>query len=63
LADHIDRIGGLLDSLGVGAGERVAVLAEGSSRYAELYLAIPAAGRVIVPLNTRGSSLDRVDLG
>jgi long-chain acyl-CoA synthetase len=53
LADHVDRIGGLLDSLGVGTGERVAVLAEGSSRYAELYLAIPAAGRVIVPLNTR----------
>jgi long-chain acyl-CoA synthetase len=53
LADHVDRIGGLLDSLGVNAGDRVAVLAEGSSRYAELYLAIPAAGRVIVPLNTR----------
>src|ERR1019366_436523 len=47
------RIGGLLDSLDVQVGERVAVLAEGSSRYAELYLAIPAAGRVIVPLNTR----------
>jgi long-chain acyl-CoA synthetase len=53
LADHVDRIGGLLDSLGVKSGERVAVLAEGSSTYAELYLAIPAAGRVIVPLNTR----------
>jgi len=47
------RIAGLLDELGVGRGERVAVLADGGSRYAQLYLGVPAAGRVVVPLNTR----------
>ncbi len=34
-------------------GDRVAVLAANSAHYLILYLAIPAGGRVIVPLNTR----------
>lgn len=34
-------------------GDRVAVLAANSHRVLELYLATPAAGRLIVPLNTR----------
>lgn len=43
----------LLDEWGVGPGERVAVLADGSSRYAAMYLGVPAAGRIVVPLNSR----------
>ena len=53
LESWVMRIAGLFDELGIGRGERVAVLAQGGSRYAELYLGIPAAGRVVVPLNTR----------
>ncbi|MCP5025363.1 MAG: AMP-binding protein [Actinomycetia bacterium] len=47
------KVSGLLDRLGVEPGERVAVLAANSHQYVELYCAVPAAGRVIVPLNTR----------
>ena len=34
-------------------GDRVALLALNSEQYLELYFAVPAAGRLIVPLNTR----------
>jgi long-chain acyl-CoA synthetase len=47
------RIGAALDALGLGAGDRVAVLSANSRRYFELFCAVPAFGRVIVPLNTR----------
>jgi acyl-CoA synthetase (AMP-forming)/AMP-acid ligase II len=53
LFDRCQRIGAALDELGVGTGERVAVLSANSRRYFELFCAIPAFGRVIVPLNTR----------
>jgi len=42
-----------LSSLGLRQGDRVAVLAANCHRYLEAYLAIPAAGLVVVPLNTR----------
>jgi long-chain acyl-CoA synthetase len=44
-----------LERLGVGPGERVALLADGSPAYALSYLGIPAAGRVVVPVNTRST--------
>jgi long-chain acyl-CoA synthetase len=43
----------ILDDNAVARGERVAVLADGSPAYALAYLTIPAAGRIVVPLNTR----------
>jgi acyl-CoA synthetase (AMP-forming)/AMP-acid ligase II len=43
----------LLDEWEVGPGERVAVLADGSARYAGVYLGVPAAGRIVVALNSR----------
>ena len=39
--------------LGIGFGERVAILAANSHAYVEVYAGVPAAGRVVVPLNTR----------
>ena len=51
--DKCRRAGPILTDLGVGPGDRVALLAANSDRYAELYCGVPAAGRVIVPLNTR----------
>jgi long-chain acyl-CoA synthetase len=53
VADAVARMPALLDEIGVDVGGRVAILADGSAAYATLYLAIPAAGRVVVPLNTR----------
>ncbi len=47
------RIGGVLERLGVARGERVAIWAGNSHQYVEVYAAVPAHGRVVVPLNTR----------
>ena len=47
------RLAGGLHALGVGRGDRVAVVAENSHRYLELYQAVPGAGMVLVPLNHR----------
>lgn len=47
------RLAGALTRLGVQPGDRVAVLALNSHRYVEIYMGVPASGRVVVPLNTR----------
>jgi len=47
------RLAGALEALGVGRGERVAILAANSPAYIETYLGVPACGRVVVPLNVR----------
>src|SRR5262245_56986463 len=47
------RLAGALSRLGVEPGDRVAILALNSHQYLEVYLAVPASGRVVVPLNTR----------
>lgn len=47
------RLGGALDQLGIERGERVAIWADNSHQYLEVYAGVPANGRVVVPLNTR----------
>src|SRR3954465_12637839 len=47
------RLVGALRALGVQRGDRVAVVAQNSPRYLELYQAVPGAGLVLVPLNHR----------
>src|SRR3954466_2628485 len=42
-----------LDALGVGEGERVAVVSHNSARLLELLYAVPSSGRVLVPINFR----------
>lgn len=42
-----------LDRLGVGEGERVAVVSPNSARMLELLFAVPASGRILVPVNYR----------
>ncbi|CCH88998.1 Acyl-CoA synthetase (AMP-forming)/AMP-acid ligase II [Modestobacter italicus] len=42
-----------LDALGVGEGERVAVVSHNSARLLELLYAVPSFGRVLVPINFR----------
>ncbi|MHA7271222.1 acyl-CoA synthetase [Arthrobacter sp. HLT1-20] len=57
-ADHADRIArfaGALRQLGVGPGDRVAMLSLNSDRFAEYLLAVPWAGGAVNPVNIRWS--------
>ncbi len=47
------RLAAVLKEKGAEPGDRIAILAANSNHYIESYVAIPAAGYVIVPLNTR----------
>lgn len=47
------RLAGGLRRLGLQFGDRVAIWAANSHQYLEVYMAVPAAGMVVVPLNTR----------
>ncbi|MFL5818167.1 MAG: class I adenylate-forming enzyme family protein [Conexibacter sp.] len=53
LAARTRRLGAALRGLGLAPGDRVAVVGPNCHRYLELYLGVPAAGLVLVPLNTR----------
>ena len=55
------RLAAALAELGLRRGDRVAVLAAGCHRYVEAHLAVPAAGFVIVPLNTRHAEPELLD--
>ncbi len=61
LVERSQRVGGLLDHLGVELGERVALWSANSAEYLELYAGVPAAGRLIVPLNTRWAEAELAD--
>jgi acyl-CoA synthetase (AMP-forming)/AMP-acid ligase II len=52
---RVARLAGGLQSLGVARSDRVAILGLNSDRYLEYYAAVPWAGAVVVPLNTRWS--------
>jgi len=47
------RLAAALQRAGARPGDRIAILAANTHHYMEAYLAIPSAGFVIVPLNTR----------
>jgi long-chain acyl-CoA synthetase len=53
LVSRCRRLGGALLKAGIRPGDRVAILAANSHQYIETYLTVPAAGLVVVPLNTR----------
>jgi long-chain acyl-CoA synthetase len=61
LGDRVARLAGALQSSGIMAGDRVAVLMLNSDRYIELYLGVAWAGAVIVPTNTRWSIIEIED--
>ncbi len=42
-----------LDALGVGQGERVAIVSHNAARLLEVLLAVPSSGRIAVPVNFR----------
>ena len=51
--DRVSRMASALRGMGIGAGDRVAVLALNSDRYTELYFAIWWVGAIVVPMNVR----------
>jgi long-chain acyl-CoA synthetase len=53
LAARIARLAGGLAQLGIGKGDRVALLALNSDKYLEALYAVPCLGAIVVPLNTR----------
>jgi long-chain acyl-CoA synthetase len=59
LDDRVRRLVAVFAVLGLRRGDRVAVLSVNCHRYSELHLALPIAGLVIVPLNTRHSDPER----
>jgi long-chain acyl-CoA synthetase len=61
VADRVARLAGAVKTLGIGKGDRVAVLMLNQDRYLELYLATAWAGAVIVPLNIRWNAIENAD--
>ena len=61
VADRVARLAEALKELGVGRGDRVAILMLNQDRYLELYLAIAWAGAVVVPLNIRWNAAENQD--
>jgi long-chain acyl-CoA synthetase len=53
LGTRCRRLAGGLRALGLAPGDRVGVIGLNSDRYLELYLGVPAAGFVLVPVNSR----------
>ncbi|HEX7784489.1 MAG TPA: AMP-binding protein [Sphingobium sp.] len=53
ILDRAARVAGGLKSIGIVAGDRIGVLSPNSDDFLILYLAIPWAGAVLVPLNCR----------
>jgi acyl-CoA synthetase (AMP-forming)/AMP-acid ligase II len=51
-------LAGVLQHLGMQAGDRVAILAQNSDRYLEYQMAVPWAGGVLNPCNTRWSAAE-----
>lgn len=58
----VDQVAGGLVALGVAAGDRVAIWAPNSERWAVLQLAALRAGAVVVPLNTRLTGAEVAEL-
>jgi long-chain acyl-CoA synthetase len=50
---RVNKLAGALKRLGLGPGDRIAVLAFNCHRYLEFYYAVPLMGGVLVPLNFR----------
>ncbi|NHN36553.1 long-chain fatty acid--CoA ligase [Pseudomaricurvus alcaniphilus] len=57
---RISKMASFLNGLGVSEGDRVSILALNSDRYYECFFAIPWAGAVVVPLNTRWSVQENI---
>jgi long-chain acyl-CoA synthetase len=52
-AERVARLAGVFAGYSVAVGDRIAILAHSSHRYAEAFFAAPWIGAIAVPLNTR----------
>ena len=59
-AARVARLAGGLRFLGVESGDRIAILSLNSDHYLEIYVAVPWAGAVVVPLNIRWSPRENI---
>ena len=59
--DRVARLASVLRGLGMGDGERVAMLATNGQSYIEFYFAVLWGGGVIVPINSRFALPEMVD--
>jgi long-chain acyl-CoA synthetase len=59
-ADRVARLAGVLRGLGIGSGDRVAMLAPNGPAYVEFYFGTLWAGAVMVPVNTRWALPEKV---
>jgi len=57
-ADRVARYAGVLQQQGLANGDRVAIVALNSDHYLETFYAVPWAGGIIVPINTRWSQAE-----
>lgn len=62
ISDRCAVVATALRSFGLSPGDRVAVLAANCHRYLEVFLAVPTAGLVVVPLNTRLATPELVSI-
>jgi len=53
VSDRVDRLGRVLEKLGIEQGDRVGTFAWNNQRHLELYLAVPCSGAVLHTLNIR----------
>jgi fatty-acyl-CoA synthase len=53
LAERVSKLAGALRKMGVQKGDRVAFLSLNCHRFLEAYYAVPEAGAIFVPVNTR----------
>ncbi len=58
LRDRVARLAAGLRQIGVAPGDRVAMLSQNSDSYHEYYFAVPWAGAVLNPVNTRWSETE-----
>ena len=57
-SDRVSRLASVLQKLGMDSGDRVAMLSLNSDRYLEFQFAVPWAGGVLNPCNTRWSAAE-----
>lgn len=53
VSERVNRLSGSLSNLGVGRGDRVAILSLNCHQFFELYYAVPQLGAIVVPINFR----------